>query len=369
MTTFATSDGTAKYAARRAGRAAEGHFREQQGLWLSSLGIGTYLGEPDARTDTAYADAIVEAVESGVNVIDSAINYRFQRSERSVGTALAELARRGYPREELVVCTKGGFLTPDGDMPDDAGEYFGREYVETGLLREGDVAAGCHSMAPRFIADQIERSRRNLGVETIDVYYLHNPETQLGEVPREMFHTRVRDAFEFLESAVAAAKIHFYGMATWNAFRQPESAQDYLSLEGMESLAREVAGGSHHFRFVQLPHNLGMTEALTRTNQMVGGARAPVVSAASKLGITLVASAAMLQGQLSRNLPPFVTNALGMKSDAERALQFVRSTPGITTALVGMSRVEHVRANLALVGVEPASQEQFSRLFQRGEGK
>jgi aryl-alcohol dehydrogenase-like predicted oxidoreductase len=367
MTTFATPDGTKKYAARFAGRAAAGHFREQQGLWLSSLGIGTYLGEADARTDKAYTDAIVAAVESGVNVIDSAINYRFQRSERSVGAALEELARRGYAREELVICTKGGFLTPDGDLPAEPSEYFNREYVETGILQEGDVAAGCHSMAVKFIADQLERSRRNLGVETIDVYYLHNPETQLGEVPREMFNTRLRAAFEFLESAVAAAKIHFYGLATWNAFRQTEDAQDYFSLAAMESLAREVAGGSHHFRFVQLPCNLGMTEALTRANQPLDGARVPIVGAASKLGITLVASASMLQGQLSRGLPPFVTNALGMKSDSERAMQFVRSTPGITTALVGMSSVEHVRANLSLVGIAPASQEQFSKLFQRGE--
>jgi aryl-alcohol dehydrogenase-like predicted oxidoreductase len=166
---------------------------------------------------------------------------------------------------------------------------------------------------------------------------------------------------------VAAAKIHFYGLATWNAFRQTENAQDFLSLAAMESLARDVAGASHHFRFVQLPCNLGMTEALTRANQPLDGARVPMVETASKLGIMLVASAAMLQGQLSRNLPPFVTTALGMKSDAERALQFVRSTPGITTALVGMSRVEHVRANLSIVGVAPASQEQFARLFQRGE--
>jgi len=62
-----------------------------------------------------------------------------------------------------------------------------------------------------------------------------------------------------------------------------------------------------------------------------------------------------------------VSNALGMKSDAERAIQFVRSTPGITTALVGMSRVEHVRTNLEIVGVEPASKDQFAKLFQRGE--
>jgi len=367
MTTFATSDGTKKYTARFAGRTAASHFREQQGLQLSSLGIGTYLGEPDARTDEAYTAAIVAAVESGANVIDSAINYRFQRSERSVGAALAELARRGYTREELLVCTKGGFLTPDGDMPADAGEYFNHEYVETGLLQEGDVAAGCHSITPKFIADQLERSRRNLGLETVDVYYLHNPETQLGEVPREMFNQRVRAAFEFLESAVAAAKIHFYGMATWNAFRQTENARDFLSLAAMESLARDVAGASHHFRFVQLPCNLGMTEALTRANQALDGRSVPMVEAANRLGITLIASAALLQGQLSRGLPPFVSNALGMKTDAERALQFVRSTPGIATALIGMSRVEHVRANLSMAGVAPASQEQFSNLFQRGE--
>jgi aryl-alcohol dehydrogenase-like predicted oxidoreductase len=367
MATFATSDGTKKYATRFAGHAAAGHFREQQGLWLSSLGIGTYLGEADESTDRAYTDAAVAAVEAGANVIDSAINYRFQRSERSMGAALAELLRRGFSREELLLCTKGGFLTPDGAMPADASEYFNREYVETDILHEGDVAAGCHSMAPKFLADQLERSRRNLGVETIDVYYLHNPETQLGEVPREMFHSRVRAAFEFLESAVAAAKIHFYGMATWNAFRQTENSTDYLSLATMESLARDVAGGSHHFRFVQLPCNLGMTEALTRPNQTLDGRVVPMVEAANKLGITLMASASMLQGQLSKGLPSFVKAALGLNTDAERALQFVRSTPGITTALVGMSRAEHVTANLSLAKVEPASQDQFSRLFERGK--
>jgi len=367
MTTFATSDSTKKYAARFASRAAAGHFREQQDLWLSSIGIGTYLGEPDARTDRSYTDAIVAAVEAGVNVIDSAINYRFQRSERSVRAAFEELKRRGFAREEMVICTKGGFLTPDSDMPADASEYFNHEYVLTEILREGDVAAGCHSMAPRFIADQLERSRRNLGVETIDVYYLHNPETQLGEVPREMFNSRVRAAFEFLESAVAAAKIHFYGMATWNAFRQGENEQDFLSLATTESLARDVAGGSHHFRFVQLPCNLGMTEALTRPNQSLDGVRVPMVEAANKLGITLVASASMLQGKLSRGLPPFVSAALGLQDDAQRALQFVRSTPGITTALVGMSRVEHVRANLSLAGVAPASKNEFAKLFERGK--
>ena len=114
----ATPQGTLRYAARFQGRAAAGHFREApSGLVLSSIGIGTYLGEPDEATDNGYADAVVAAVEGGVNVVDSAINYRLQRSERSVGAALKQLAAKGYSREEVVLCTKAGFLTPDGEMP------------------------------------------------------------------------------------------------------------------------------------------------------------------------------------------------------------------------------------------------------------
>jgi aryl-alcohol dehydrogenase-like predicted oxidoreductase len=56
-----------------------------------------------------------------------------------------------------------------------------------------------------------------------------------------------------------------------------------------------------------------------------------------------------------------------LQDDAQRALQFVRSTPGITTALVGMSRVEHVHANLSLAGVAPASKNEFAQLFERGK--
>jgi predicted aldo/keto reductase-like oxidoreductase len=110
-----------------------------------------------------------------------------------------------------------------------------------------------------------------------------------------------------------------------------------------------------------------MTEALTLGNQSVGGPHKTVMEAASDLGITLVASAALLQGQVARNLPPFVGTALGFETDAANALQFARSAPGITTALVGMSNVEHVRMNAKLVEEPPATIDQFTNLFIRGE--
>jgi aryl-alcohol dehydrogenase-like predicted oxidoreductase len=368
MTKSATKEGTTHYARRFAGRAADGHFRETQRMVLSSLGIGTYLGQPDEKTDAAYTAAVVAAVENGINVIDSAINYRFQRSERSIGAALQQLAAKGFSREEIVVCTKGGYLTPDGSMPADPNEYFFREYIQHGIFSAKDLAAGSHCMVPRFLKDQLGRSLKNLGVECVDVYYLHNPETQLSEIPKPEFLQRVRTAFEFLESAVEAGEIRYYGLATWNGFRQDPRARDAMQLGEIAQIAQEIAGGMHHFRFVQIPFNLGMPEALTQGNQILRERERTVVEAAGDLDVTVIASASLLQGQVARNLPGFVAEAFGLENDAERALQFARSAPGITTALVGMSRVEHAKANARLVGVPPATTEDFSNLFSRGEG-
>jgi aryl-alcohol dehydrogenase-like predicted oxidoreductase len=354
-----------RYASRFQGRSAPGHFREVPGgLVFSSVGIGTYLGEADEATDDAYSRAVVAALEGGFNVVDSAINYRLQRSERAVGRALKRLAASGFARDEIVLCTKAGFLTPDGEMPGDANEYFSREFLERGVFRAEEIAAGCHCMAAGYLADQLERSLQNLGVECMDVFYLHNPETQLTDIPAEEFRRRMQEAFVFLESAVTSGKIGAYGMATWNAFREDPKAAGYLSLEEMASIAREAGGDGHHFRFVQLPLNLAMPEALTRANQVVRGKTMAVVQAARPLGITLVSSAALLQGKLTKNLPPFMREVLGMKNDSALALQFARSVPGLTTALVGMSQIEHVKANLELVGVEPASRDQFLKLFE-----
>ena len=369
MSSSATHEGTKRYAERFASRATDGHFRDAQGLVVSSIGMGTYLGNPDAKTDANYTAALVAAAESGINLFDAAINYRFQRSERSIGEALKQLAAKGFSREEVIICTKGGYLTPDGSMPSDPNEYFFREYIQSNIFTPKDIVAGSHCMTPNFLENQLYRSLRNLGLDCIDVYYLHNPETQLSELSHPDFLERVRDAFIYLESAVEAGKIQFYGTATWNGFRQEARARDAMQLPALVQLAKDIAGETHHFRFVQLPFNLGMTEALTLGNQSLDGKVLTIMEAASSLGITLIASASLLQGQVARNLPPFVAQAFGLETDAERALQFARSSPGFTTALVGMSHVEHVRANAKLVAIPPATEQQFSKLFAQGESK
>ena len=368
MSGGATHEGTTRYAEKFRGQAADGHFRLVEDLVISSLGIGTYLGQANDSTDASYAAAIVAAVECGINVIDTAINYRLQRSERSIGTALKVLAHKGFARDEILVCTKGGYLTPDGTMPADPNRYFFEEYLQKGIFTAKDIAAGSHCMTPRYLENQLRRSLKNLGVECVDVYYLHNPETQLSEISKVEFLKRIQEAFTFLESAVGRGQMQFYGLATWNGFRQEKTARDTMQLGELVAIAKEIAGEKHHFRFVQLPFNLAMTEALTMGNQTVGTELKTIMELAHDLGVTLIASASLLQGQVAQNLPNFVEEAMGLENDAERALQFVRSAPGITTALVGMSRTAHVEANARLIEVPPAGLEQFSKLFSRGEG-
>jgi aryl-alcohol dehydrogenase-like predicted oxidoreductase len=361
----ATPEGTADYATRLAGRSGVGHFRPARGLTVSSIGLGSYLGEPDAAADERYRAAALEAVRLGCNLIDTAINYRFQRSERALGAALAEMiGAGGLRREDLLVATKGGYVPFDGAPPADAAAWFHHTFVRTGIAGVQDLVAGCHCMTPAYLEHQVGCSRRNLGLECLDVYYLHNPEQQLDEVSRDLFRARLRAAFERLEALADRGWLGSYGTATWNGYRARAGSREHLSLQEVVEAARQVAGERHRFAFVQAPLNLAMPEALAARNQRVGGRDLTLLEAAAELGVSVVASASILQGRLARGLPSSLTASLpGLSSDAQRSLQFVRSAPGVTCALVGMKRVEHVRENLALAAQATLGERQFREAF------
>jgi len=361
----ATLEGTTRYRERFKNDCAENHFRLQQHLLLSSIGIGTYLGDADDETDVRYTEAVVRAVELGANVIDTAANYRFQRSERSIGDALRVLTgERDFSRDEIIVCTKGGYLPFDGAPPRDIRRYVEETFVKPGIAGFEDIVGGSHCMTPRYLQNQLDQSLRNMNLECVDVYYIHNPESQLGHVSDNDFYGRLKVAFESSEKSRAQGKLSFYGVATWNGFRVPSGASGYHSLERMIETAREIGGESHGFRFIQLPFNLAMPEALTLNNQIVDGEQMSVLEAAVALGVTVVASASIFQGRVAQNLTENLRVSLGsLPTDAQTAIQFVRSTPGVTTALVGMSSREHVEDNLQLARVEPLQSEQFIQLF------
>jgi aryl-alcohol dehydrogenase-like predicted oxidoreductase len=363
---YASPSGTTRYRERFQGSAAANHYRFEQDLWLSSIGLGTYLGNADDATDRLYTDAVTRAVELGANVIDTAANYRFQRSERAIGAALRELTTAdGYARDELLICTKGGYLPFNGAPPAGVRAYVEETFVRPGIATFADFAGGSHCMTPAYLQNQIDQSLANLQLACVDVYYVHNPESQLGVVSGEEFYRRLRDAFALLEQNVAAGKIRMYGVATWNGFRVPAEARGYHSLARMVAMAREAGGDDHNFRIIQLPFNLAMPEALALLNQDLNGKSVSTLEAAEALGITVMASASIFQGRVASGLPQKIREPLGaLATDAQTAIQFVRSTPGITTALVGMSHRAHVEENLQLLRVEPALPEDFVKVFE-----
>ncbi len=317
---------------------------------VSSIGMGTYLGECDDAEDERYIQVLGGGIASGLNVLDTAINYRCQRSERAVGAALSNaLAAGNAVREEIVVCTKAGYVPLDGAPPASRQEYdsyLEHEYFAPGVMTRGDVVGGGHCLSPQFLSDQIERSRANLGIECIDIFYLHNPEQQLDRNDRKRFLEILTKAFAELESQVSRGTIGSYGCATWNGFRMFAASRNHLSLTEIVSCAVEAGGENHHFRSVQLPVNLAMTEAVRAPTQSDNGKNLTVLDLAQQLGVAVFASASLMQAQLTRDLPVTVRTLFpSFETDAQRAIAFVRSLP-VASALVGMRSVGHLTENL-----------------------
>jgi aryl-alcohol dehydrogenase-like predicted oxidoreductase len=371
----ASTAGTSRYT-QRFPTLPSGHFRERYGLWLSSIGLGTYLGNADDDTDEQYVASIQTAARHGCNVIDTAVNYRFMRSERAVGRALQGLFASGeFQRDEIVVCTKGGYIPYEDVLPEDRMNDLQQRFYATGLAQPSDIAGHIHCMTPDYLSHQIDTSLNNLGLASIDVYYLHNPETQLDYVAPEEFMRRMRAAFTRLEAEADAGRIRFYGIATWQGLRVEDRERNFLPLSLLVKLAQEVGGDPHRFRFLQFPYSTSMLEAFTSSNQpfeRVGTQGQPervrlqLLAAAVQYGMVAVTSASLLQTQVIGHIPPHVRNRLGsFDSDAQAAIHFNRSTPGVTTALVGMRRVEHVLENLAVANTAPMPQSDFFGLFQR----
>ncbi|MCD9187122.1 MAG: aldo/keto reductase [Pyrinomonadaceae bacterium] len=360
---MATGEATEKFR-NRFPEIREDFYRKAQNLTISSVGIGTYLGNHDAQTDESYVNAIVRYVELGGNVIDTAANYRFQRSERNIGKALKILAEKGFSRDEILICTKGGYLPFDNEPPRNVQAYFEENFIAKGIAKFEDIIGGSHIMTPKYLQSQLDQSLENMRLSALDVFYIHNPESQLSEVDKYSFEAKLAKAFELLERNRAEGKLQFYGVATWNGFRLSPQDQTFHSLERMVNIAQKIGGGGHGFRFIQLPFNMVMPEGLVFLNQQCAGKLLSTFAAAKELGVTVMASASILQGRLAKGLPENIREKMGnLPTDALTAVQFTRSAENLTTALIGMSKTYHVEENMAISNVKPAAAEDFKSLF------
>ncbi len=346
----ATPQGTERFQKRFRKILHANKSRLLQDLHVSAIALGTYLGHHDDTTDRLSENAVCDVIERGCNFIDTAINYRCQRSERSIGKALKTLFdQKKIARDEVVVATKGGFIPFDGEPVANMEEAIQKRWITPKIIEREDIVASCHCLHPAYLQDQIDTSLTNLGLKTIDIYYLHNPETQLSALSTEIFYERLNQAFALLEENVSRGKIQYYGLATWSAFREPTTNREVISLEKVMALAVKVGGEKHHLRAIQLPYNMAMLEALGVANQEFQGKKYPILPVAHNFGLSVMISTPLLQGQLLKLPVALVKKLTHSQTVAQSALQFVVSTPGITTALVGMKQKAHIEENLKVL--------------------
>jgi aryl-alcohol dehydrogenase-like predicted oxidoreductase/nucleoside-diphosphate-sugar epimerase len=357
------ADAAGKSPLPAAGHLPVDHYRNLDGMPLSSIGIGTHRGDADEVTDAQYLESLDVALEGGINVVDTAINYRAMRAERVVGRAVQNYIERGGSRQSVFVTTKGGFVPHDSNDSRTATVWVQEELVQPGFLDPADALVR-HSLRKTWIEESLRRSLNNLGLPQIDAYLLHNPERFLVRMGSGFWRT-LTETFSLLEDKVAEGRVRYYGLALWDAIRADVKSPSLLPLSKALECARLAAGGSrHHFRILEMPLNVNDASALRHRNQLVQGRWIAPLSFAAEHDMFVLASASVARagafGERSRSRLPAVP---GPEDAYVRALQFTRSAPGVGSALVGMRRVEHVRSALKLSTVPRERGEDIVRLL------
>ena len=267
----ATVQGTAAYAARHIhesnGALAHGFaLFGATGLTASRLGFGTYrVGQREAE----HREALRSALRQGCNVIDTSTNYMDGESEQLVGSVLREMMRAGdLTREGVIVVSKIGYVQGQNLTQAQAREKSGKPYPD--MVKYGDDI--WHCIHPEFLADQLTLSLDRLGLATLDVCLLHNPEyflshaTRLGgdesrDLPalRQEFYARLQRAFEYFETQVQAGRLRGYGVSSNTATSAPDDpGATSLShmIDAAKLAATTVGAPSHHFQVLQCPMNV-----------------------------------------------------------------------------------------------------------------
>ncbi|OHB27097.1 MAG: hypothetical protein A2790_00070 [Phenylobacterium sp. RIFCSPHIGHO2_01_FULL_69_31] len=279
------------------------------GLTVSELGFGcaSWWGKPRFEECTAIG-LVHEAIDQGVTLFDTGASYSAGEAEPRLGRAL-----KGRDAGRLVIATKAGTYHAGGGR-------IGRD------------------MSPAAIVASTERSLRNLGLEALGLLQLHGP--AIHELNDEMLETlaglRARGLVRAvgLNSFDPAVMAHAVGLPGIDVIMV-----DYNVLRpGREPLiARAAAAGKGVLA--------GMPLAMGHTRPLLARLKGPqdVWYAARAL--------AKHRGELARGRRFRFLHRLPGMSGSQAALAYVLANPGVSAAVFGATRPEHLRENLAASGM------------------
>ncbi|MEJ2060311.1 MAG: aldo/keto reductase, partial [Gammaproteobacteria bacterium] len=210
--------------------------------------------------------------------------------------------------------------------------------------------------------------------ETLDAFLVDQPEVHIPVIGKEQLNRKLGKVFEVLERAVKDKRLRYYGISTFEGFRVETDDKMFQSITSMlglaENAAREATGSPnarHHFKIAMMPFNQVMLEGFTRFNTATGqGNVASPIQAAHQLEVYMMASHTLFKGHLAGQCLDVVRQAMPtLANPAQCAMQFNRSTPGLGTSLVGMSRPEHLDDLLAVAKLPVMERKAYLAMYQK----
>lgn len=285
---------------------------------LSPVGLGTaQLGNLYEETTDEEARATVDAAwEGGIRYFDTAPHYGLGRSERRLGAAL-----RDRPRDDYVLSTKvGRLLVPAPELAGQQDEDFA---VPADLRREWDFSRD-------GVLRSIEESLERLGLDRLDVVYVHDPDEHWEQASSEAVPALVELRDQGVVRAVG------------------------VGMNQSEMLARFVR-----------ETDVDLVMCAGRYTLLEQGALAELMPAALDKGVGVVAAAVYNSGLLANPrpgadayynyapAPPEVLDKATRIADiCERhgvelpavALAFVRAHPAVVSTVVGARGADQVQA-------------------------
>jgi aryl-alcohol dehydrogenase-like predicted oxidoreductase len=347
-------------------------YIKHNNLIFSKLGLGTFNKEPYKEENYVfhYIEGVKEAVKNGINLIDTASNYRYGQSEKEIGEALKELFEANEAkREELIICSKGGFIQLEYPFPKNPYEWIDENIIKTKLATKEDIELDQHCMSPDFLEWSCKKSLENLGVNSLDIYFLHNPEMQLIKLGKNKFLKKVESVFKRFEKMCDMGLMKYYGIATWNGFTNEKDSDEHLNLEDFVEIALKVAGENHRFKYIQTPFNIAKTSIYTMPTQTVKGQDCTLLQAAHRLNMGVIGSSSLLQMNLfKKSFKPetgyLLDPKMVLKNDIQLALQFVRSTPGIISSLFASKAPIHIRENLEITQIKSTAKANYDLMYR-----
>ncbi len=367
---FATQNGTMEYAQKF--NNFKDFYINYNDLIFSKLGLGTFNKEPYKEENYLfdYVDATKTAIENGINFIDTAINYRYQQSEKEIGLAIKQLIKENkVKRENIIISSKGGFIPLEYPFPKNPYHWINDNLIATKLANEDDIELDQHCISEKFLEYSINQSLQNLNLETIDIYFLHNPEVQLGKKTKEELLEAIKKAFIVFEKAIVEGKIKSYGIATWNGFINDKNHIEYLSLSDIYDVALSVGGENHNFKYIQVPFNLAKTHIYTMPTQTHKDKNYTILQLAKLLNLGVISSSSLLQMNLFKksfnaNVGYILDKEMNLQSDIQLALQFVRSTPNIVSSLFATKNPKHLEHNLEIAKIKSTHRSLYDLLYK-----